>query len=369
MPRPYRFPLSPPALGAALCSAVLWLAGWAGLWAQDSGSVPDVPELIIPEELRVEADRLDAEEDAARAAREDAEDDRAAGLIEAPTPLPRFDTPARRLSDLHRDERSIERLRIDCRSEISRRDVTLFANGTVRLRQGPWERQEMLLEELGPEELTTFLRRLVRIRRNDEFPNPEPDRRFSVEGHWMNACRLTVETPGDPPVTHLFNPLEMQPLPVGQLMHMAEELAHLTRPLAPPDRLPTGYEPQIDDVLRGRDGALYRVISPTDDGEGVELESLAEPLTVYYRIADLPQLFVAQLDAGEYDEDERLLAEPDVLDLEERERGFSSWGRLVEPWQQRQPEVPRNGESPPEAPEDDGDSNEPDGREDGPRAP
>ena len=330
-------------LGVMICLGIYpWT--WTFVAAQGNGGLsddaPDVPQLIIPEELRVEADRLEAEEDAARAARENAEDARDSDLLEPQSPSPRFERrPARRLSDLHRDERSIERIRIDCRSEIARRDVTLFANGTIRLRQGPLERQIMRLEELGPEELTTFVKRLIRIRKSDEMPQPEPDRRFSVDGQWMDSCRLTLDTPGDPPLTHLFNPSEMQPLPIGQLMLMASELSDLTRPLGSADRLPIDYEPEIDDVLRRRDGMLYRVISPTSDGKGVELESLMEPLTAYYRIADLPRFFASKVDVDTMDVDdlERALVEPDVLELEDRKLGFSAWGRVLDSWDEQAP--------------------------------
>ncbi len=301
---------------------------------------PDVPELIIPDELKVEADRLDAEDDDARADREDAEENRDLGLTRPETPIPRFDTPARSLSDLNRDERSIERLRIDCRSELSRRDITLFANGTIRLRQGPWERQEMFLEELGPEEMTTYLKQLVRIRRSEEFPEPQLDGRFTLEGQWLKACRLTVETPGDAPMTYVFGPLELQPLPIGQLIQLADELAGFTRAMEAPERLPVGYEPEIDDVLRGRDGVLYRVVSPTDDGEGVELESLMEPFIVYHRIEDLPELFATKVVVSDLELEERLLAEPDVLDLQDREQGFSAWGKQVETWEESAPPPP-----------------------------
>ena len=50
------------------------------------------------------------------------------------------------------DARSTEVLRYECSNQLGRRDVTLFANGTVRLRQGLWEEQELYLDELLNEE-------------------------------------------------------------------------------------------------------------------------------------------------------------------------------------------------------------------------
>ena len=289
------------------------------------------PETVIPEELRLEADRLQAEEDAALAARDAAED------LRAPTtPVPRVDTPARNLADLRRDERSIERLRLDCRSDIHRRDLTLFGNGTIRLKVGPVEQLEMFLEELGPEELTAYLKRLIRIRRSDRLPPMRPVPGLSrdasnLDGQWIDRCRLTLEIPGEHAVYYEYSPLETQPLDIGRLMTLADELAGFTRPLDAPDRLPPTYEVSHGDLLRKRDsGVVYRVISPTDDGDGVELESLAEPLVVYFRIDDLPALFSELVEEREVYLDERPLVEPDVLDLEERSGGFSSWGRPVD---------------------------------------
>ena len=333
----------PPVTAAGVAVAVVTVAvaavaamafpGVAG--AQDPGRdprhVPDnFPATVIPEELRLEADRLQAEDDAAALAR-DLDDE-----LRAPdTPVPRFDTPARRLSDLHRDERSIERLRIDCRSAIHRRDITLFGNGTIRLRVGPTEQQEMFLEELGPEELTAYLKRLIRIRRSDRFPAVTTAPRYikdsiQVDGEWIDFCRLTLELPGEDAVYYDLSPLETQPLEIGHLMRLADELAGFTRPLDAPDRLPSDYEVRRGDLLRKRDsGMIYRIISPTDDGEGVELEALSEPMVVYFRIADLPSLFSGLVEESEAGYQERPLRQPAVLDLEERAGGFSAWGRPV----------------------------------------
>lgn len=299
------------------------------------------PETVIPEELRAESDRLQAEEDRAEEERRQGLESRS-GVPD--TPVPRERRAARSLGELHRDERSIERLRVDCRNELTRRDITLFGNGTIRLRQGPWQKQEMFLEELGPKELTTYLKKLLRIRHSDRFSETQSVR-VDIDGEWLQRCRMTLEVPGDRPLYFSYSPLETQPLALGQLILMAEELASFTRPSASRSHLRKSYRPERDDLLvHQTTGVTYRVIAATDDGKGVELESTVEPLVVYYQIADLPRLFVEPSDGTALDE--RPLQGFDVLDLEDQGDGFSSFGRRVETSAvSGSPEDPANADS------------------------
>src|SRR5512134_204975 len=67
-------------------------------------------------------------------------------------------------------DRSHELLDYECRSELGRRRVTLFANGTVRVWEGLLEGQRMTLGELGPDELAAVVRRL----RAEDFSEVAP---------------------------------------------------------------------------------------------------------------------------------------------------------------------------------------------------
>ena len=60
--------------------------------------------------------------------------------------------------DASADNRTTVRFRYLCSNELGRRDITLFASGTVRLRQGLWNDQEMNLDELSPEQLDMAVR-------------------------------------------------------------------------------------------------------------------------------------------------------------------------------------------------------------------
>src|SRR5215217_1069964 len=59
-------------------------------------------------------------------------------------------------------DRSTEVVRLECASDLGRREVTLFGNGTVRLREGLRGKEEALgLAELDPAELAGALARLA----------------------------------------------------------------------------------------------------------------------------------------------------------------------------------------------------------------
>ncbi|HXU46194.1 MAG TPA: hypothetical protein VN783_11760, partial [Thermoanaerobaculia bacterium] len=58
-------------------------------------------------------------------------------------------------------------------------------------------------------------------------------------------------------------------------------------------RLPEGYAPAPGDRLRRADGVLFEIHGFTDDGKGIELRGVEQPLTIYLRKEDLRQLFVA----------------------------------------------------------------------------
>ena len=62
---------------------------------------------------------------------------------------------------LHADDRSTEILKHTCANELDRLDITLFKNGTVRLREGPWDEPRIYLAEIGPEAVEDNIRVLA----------------------------------------------------------------------------------------------------------------------------------------------------------------------------------------------------------------
>lgn len=194
------------------------------------------------------------------------------------------------------DDRSTELLRYECSSSLGRRDVTLFANGTVRLRQGPWDDQALYLDELLHEELASYVKRLREVR---TAASPPGKMAANVpSGEWVEDCRIRLALPGAEPVTYAFSAYEIPPLAVASLIHVAEDLADFTRPPARAERLPEDYRPRPGDVLRTAQGRRFRVVDLTGDELGVELEEIDMPVMMVVSLAELEEMFAALEDPG-----------------------------------------------------------------------
>ncbi|MEM7584921.1 MAG: hypothetical protein AAF560_16125 [Acidobacteriota bacterium] len=227
------------------------------------------------------------------------------------------------------DDRSTEVLRYACSNQLGRRDITLFANGTVRLRQGLWDDQEMRLDELLSEELSSYLNRLRQLhhsadllatgtlrrgelhqgvgaraaqKRGDQqpgFSQPlEPSstsQTWGPQGEWVDDCEIVLDLPGDLPGEELqswrFTALDVPPLAVTRLIQIAEDLADFTRPPSSIDRVPADYRPQRGDLLQAADGQRFRVLALTVDGRGVELEGVDSPMRIFVGLDELPNAF------------------------------------------------------------------------------
>lgn len=187
------------------------------------------------------------------------------------------------------DLRGVELLDYDCRSDLGRRAVTLFANGTVRLRRGPPDEEKIFLAELTPDELEAYVRRLEA----ENLAETDLDS-SSVSGDWVERCTLDLELPERVErhfVLDRYTPLS---LALSRVVAIARELGEWVEEESPSDRrLPTGYEARAGDVLERLDGVHYRVVGFTAGGKGVELQGVDQPFTLYVRADDLRREFVA----------------------------------------------------------------------------
>jgi hypothetical protein len=182
-------------------------------------------------------------------------------------------------------DRSVELLDYRCESELGRRQVTLFANGTVRLWEGLREDPRMTLGELSPEELQGYLRRL----RGEDLSEVDATRE-GPEGSWVERCVLVLSLAESRPRRYAFGRYDSLPLALSSLVRVADEVAARALPL---DELPVQYEPRSGDVLRRVDGALFEIVGFTTDGQGIELVGRDQPLTLYLQPGDLRGLFEA----------------------------------------------------------------------------
>jgi len=187
------------------------------------------------------------------------------------------------------DDRSLEVVRYDCTTDLTRHEVTLFGNGTIRLRDGQIGNEWMGLTELGPDELHGFLNRLEG---EDLSESRNPER--GVEGAWIERCELRLQLPGRPLQTYRFGHYDPLPLNLSRVVHIAEELGEKVPVVKDKEELPADYEPRPGDVLkRVGDGALFRIVAFTGDGKGVELRGIDLPLEVYVPRDQIRQSFTA----------------------------------------------------------------------------
>jgi len=181
-------------------------------------------------------------------------------------------------------DRSRELLDYRCSSDIGTRQVTLFANGTVRVREGLGKSPRMTLGELGPDELTAFINRL-----GAEDLSEVQDTLGSAEGSWVERCTLRLALDDRPARELHFARYDSLPLAIADLVRITDDMAGHAHAL---DELPLQYHPQPGDVLRRTDGVLFEVVGFTSDKQGVELQGVEQPLVLYLQSDQLHGLFL-----------------------------------------------------------------------------
>lgn len=212
------------------------------------------------------------------------------------------------VSPLSDDPRSTILLRYDCRSELGRREVALFADGVVRLREAEpgqdpdvaAQEESMRLHTLDPDSLDAYRARIA-----DEDLSEAEVERSPVDGEWVERCTLEVLREGPagsdgPPVVRRFrfSRYSTLPLQLSRLVRVAEELAAEAGARSRDD-LPPDYEPRAGDVLEREDGELFEVVAYTIDGKGVELIGRSSPLTIYLAPDTLRERFVRLVSRAE----------------------------------------------------------------------
>ncbi len=185
-----------------------------------------------------------------------------------------------------RDLRSVEVVEYDCSSEIGRRRMTLFGNGTVRLQTWAGESPEpvMRLKELNPDELIGFVNRLREVDLSES-----EESRASPVGDWIQKCTLELDlhelAAGDGedrgPTRFEFGPYDSVSLALSRVVAIADEMAVAAEEQALVGNFPVGYEPLPGDILERSDGALFEVVAFTSDQRGVELLGVDQPMVVY----------------------------------------------------------------------------------------
>ncbi len=193
------------------------------------------------------------------------------------------------------DDRSTEILRYECRTDVSRRETTLFANGTIRLRKGQIGNEWMGLAELAPDKLQGFVNRLAG---EDLAESKSPDK--GPEGAWIEHCELRLQLPGKDLQTYHFGQYDPLPLNLSHVVRIAQELEKKVPIVKESDDLPAGYEPRRGDVLKHiGDGNRFRIMGFTSDSKGIELEGIDQPIELYIPKDQIRKKFTALLSREE----------------------------------------------------------------------
>jgi hypothetical protein len=186
------------------------------------------------------------------------------------------------------DARVVHILQFDCRNELGRREITLFGNGTIRLREGELGREWVGLAELGPDEMQAYLNRLGEedLSKMDRLPR-------GVEGRWVEKCDFNLHLAGQPARSFQFGRYDTLPLALSRVLRVAEDMAAEVEDLKGDEQLPVDYEPQRGDILKRFDGELFKVYGFTTDKRGLEMQGVKQPIILYVLREELRKEFVA----------------------------------------------------------------------------
>jgi hypothetical protein len=185
------------------------------------------------------------------------------------------------------DPRSFEVLRYECASDLGRREVTLFLNGTIRLRDGAPGKELMGLGELNPDDLQGAVNRLAGEDLTEAQRLPS-----GVDGQWVEKCMLALHLPEKAIQVFHFGRYDTLPLNLSRIVRVAEDMAAKVPDLKGDEQLPVDYKPRVGDILKRVDGNLFRVHNISDDKQGLEMQGTVQPLTVYIRVDQLRLEFI-----------------------------------------------------------------------------
>lgn len=184
------------------------------------------------------------------------------------------------------DPRSHEVVNYRCTTSLGYREVTLFGNGTVRLKVRHEEETSMRLKELTPDETDAMIRRL-----QGEVISEEVFLQGGPQGDWVERCVFAMELPEDELRTYSFHRFDTLPLELSRLIRIGEDLLEQAELGLRTSNFPINYSPEAGDVLERLDGHHFRVVNFSEDQQGVELHGIDQPLVLYIRRGNLLQEF------------------------------------------------------------------------------
>ncbi len=199
------------------------------------------------------------------------------------------------LAGASEDPRTQVVLESECRTVASQRQLTLFANGTLRLRDGEGATRTMRLVELGNSETEAYVARLSEIAFDDLAPQSR-----GLQGDLVESCRVEIDLPRDEPRVFTYDAFDSLTLGLRHVLLVIDDLIAEFQTVSDVEARARGYDPEIGDILvRRSDGARFEVLGFTMEGTGVELEGIDQPITVFVREDQILDEYDPQGEAGE----------------------------------------------------------------------
>ncbi|MDH3745381.1 MAG: hypothetical protein OES47_09800 [Acidobacteriota bacterium] len=195
--------------------------------------------------------------------------------------------PAPQPEPKRRDPRGHEMLVVRCSSLLAERELTLFGNGTLRLRRVEGGERTLHLADLQPVELESYKESLAK-----ETVAVSPTPRKGPAGEWIEQCELTVDVDPNPVRSFRFSRVDALPLGLSRLVAIGDALFQEVELREVTGGFPVGYQPQVGDVILRADGSEFEVRRFTVDGRGVEIQGIEQPLTLYVAKDEMTQEFI-----------------------------------------------------------------------------
>lgn len=190
--------------------------------------------------------------------------------------------------------------RHSCESHLGEREVTLFLDGTIRLRLEDPEGEETNSGSLKPENVARTYSTLKSIQTAIGDQDQKNWSRFTqpggITGELLRRCEIYLNLPDLAPEIFHFTTMEGGPLWLEQLRLLSEELGDRTVKQIYRG-LPAAYRPKFGDLLRRRDGAVFRFVGMTSDKKAWMVEQVGQPTTTYYSAEEISQVFIGLVDA------------------------------------------------------------------------
>ncbi len=185
-------------------------------------------------------------------------------------------------------DRSTLLLDYECHRSNSETRLTLFGNGTLRLKETPPGLAErMFLHDLLAEQLEGFRNRLEAVDLREIESLALHLRR---DGELTETCSIELNR-REGQVRFSYQVQDALPLGIDNVLFVVRDLLDVMDESGR-SNVPKEYEPEVGDILERKDGNHFRVVGLSTLMEGIELQGVDQPMVLYLQRKELRGEFV-----------------------------------------------------------------------------